>query len=32
VVPLGWPDRPAGPPRRLPVSEKAHRDRYGVPW
>jgi nitroreductase len=32
VVPLGWPERPPGPPRRLPVSERAHRDRYGVPW
>jgi len=32
VVPLGWPARPLGPPRRLPVSEKAHRERYGRPW
>jgi nitroreductase len=32
VVPLGWPSRPLGPPRRLPVDERAHRDRYGVPW
>jgi nitroreductase len=32
VVPLGWPSRPAGPPRRLPVRERAHRDRYGTPW
>jgi nitroreductase len=32
VVPLGWPERPLGPPRRLPVSERAHRDRYGIPW
>jgi nitroreductase len=32
VVPLGWPERPPGPPRRLPVSERAHRDRYGNPW
>ena len=32
VVPLGWPARPLGPPRRLPVSDKAHRERYGAPW
>lgn len=32
VVPLGWPARPQGPPRRLPVAEKAHRDRYGSQW
>ncbi|HWC37556.1 MAG TPA: nitroreductase family protein [Acidimicrobiales bacterium] len=32
VVPLGWPARRLGPPRRRPVSEKAHRDRYGAGW
>lgn len=32
VVPLGWPARPLGPPRRLPLSERVHRDRYGQPW
>lgn len=32
VVPLGWPARPLGPPRRLPLSERVHRDRYGVAW
>ena len=32
VVPLGVPARPLGPPRRRPVSEKAHRDRYGAGW
>jgi len=32
VVPLGWPARALGPPRRLPVAERAHRDRYGTPW
>ncbi len=32
VVPLGWPARPLGPPRRRPVAERAHRDRYGTPW
>jgi nitroreductase len=32
VVPIGWPARPLGPPRRLPLSERAHLDRYGAPW
>jgi nitroreductase len=32
VVPIGWPGRPPGPPRRLPLRERVHRDRYGVPW
>jgi len=32
VVPLGWPQRPLGPPRRLPVADKAHRDTFGSPW
>jgi nitroreductase len=32
VIPLGWPARPLGPPRRLPVADKTHRDRYGTPW
>jgi nitroreductase len=32
VVPIGWPGRILGPPRRLPVRERAHRDRYGNPW
>jgi nitroreductase len=32
VVPLGWPARRLGPPRRRPLSERAHRDRYGTPW
>jgi len=32
AVPVGWPARPLGPPRRLPVADKAHRDRYGQPW
>jgi len=29
VVPIGWPARPLGPPRRLPLSERVHLDRYG---
>ena len=32
VVPLGWPARPLGPPRRLPLSERVHLDRYGTPF
>ena len=32
VVPIGWPVRPPGAPRRLPLGERAHRDRYGVRW
>jgi nitroreductase len=32
VVPLGWPARPLGPPRRLALSERAHLDRYGTPY
>lgn len=32
VVPIGWPERRLGPPRREPLSSKAHRDHFGVPW
>jgi nitroreductase len=32
VVPLGWPARRLGPPRREPLSQKAHRERFGTPW
>jgi nitroreductase len=32
VVPLGWPARPLGRPHRLPVADKAHRERFGAPW
>jgi nitroreductase len=32
VVPIGWPSRPPGLPRRLPLRERAYRDRYGHPW
>jgi nitroreductase len=32
VVPLGHPARPLSPPRRAPVAEKAHRERFGQPW
>ena len=32
VVPLGHLAAPLGPPRRRPLSEKAHLNRYGVPF
>jgi nitroreductase len=32
LTPLGWPARPLGPPRRLPLSARAHHDRYGHPF
>lgn len=32
VVPIGWPARRLGPPRRLPLAARVHRERYGVPW
>jgi nitroreductase len=32
VIPLGWPARRLGPPRRRPVAEKAHRETFDTPW
>ena len=32
VVPVGWPARPLGPPRREPFAEHTHRERYGRAW
>ena len=32
VTPLGWPARPLGPPKRLPLSERVWRERAGEPW
>ncbi len=32
VVPLGWPGKKLGPPRRAPVAEKTFRERYGEAW
>lgn len=32
IVPLGYPGRRLGPPRREPVARHAHRDRYGTAW
>jgi nitroreductase len=32
VIPLGHLPKPLGPPRRQPLSEKAHLNRYGTPF
>jgi nitroreductase len=32
IVPLGYPARQLGPPRREPAARHAHRDRYGTRW
>jgi nitroreductase len=32
VIPLGYLPKPLGPPRRQPLPEKAHLDRYGTPF
>jgi nitroreductase len=32
VVPLGWPARRLGPPKRAPLEEKAHRETFGNSW
>ncbi|MGP0029163.1 MAG: nitroreductase family protein [Acidimicrobiales bacterium] len=32
VVPLGHLAKRLGPPRRLPLAQKAHRERYGTPY
>jgi len=32
VVPLGWPARPLGKPRRAPFAEHTHREQYGEGW
>jgi hypothetical protein len=29
---LGWPGRPLGRPRRLPLAERVHVDRFGQRW
>lgn len=31
-IPVGWPVKPLGPPKRVPFGEKTHRDRYGQTW
>lgn len=32
IVPIGRPAKALGPPRRRPVREVAHRDRFGTRW
>jgi nitroreductase len=32
MIPLGYPARPLGPPRREPFEQHTFRDQYGVPW
>jgi nitroreductase len=32
VVPLGYPAKPLGRPRREPFAEHTHRDRFGTAW
>ena len=32
VVPIGWPSRALGPPRREPFGTKTYRDVFGSPW
>ena len=32
LIPLGHPGRRLGPPRREPITDKAHRERYGSGW
>lgn len=32
VIPLGWPARPLGPPRREPIATRTHRERWGEAW
>jgi nitroreductase len=32
LVPLGYPARPLGPPRREPFAEHTHREQYGKSW
>jgi nitroreductase len=32
IIPVGWPARPMGPPRRMPLQQKAFRERFGTSW
>ena len=32
LVPIGFPARPLGPPRRAPFTDHTHRERYGRTW
>jgi nitroreductase len=32
VIPLGWPAKPLGPPKRISYKEKTHCERFGQPF
>ena len=32
IIPLGWPERTLGPPRRNPFATHTHRETYGTAW
>lgn len=32
AIPIGWPERKLGPPKRISFAEKTHRDTYGQAW
>ena len=32
AIPIGWPERQLGPPKRISYVGKTYRDRYGTPW
>jgi hypothetical protein len=32
IIPIGWPARQLGRPRRLPLDQKAFRETYGQPF
>jgi nitroreductase len=32
LIPLGYPAKPLGPPRRAPFDEHTHREQYGRAW
>lgn len=32
LVPIGYPAKPLGPPRREPFTDHTHRERYGHAW
>lgn len=32
IIPLGWPEKPAGRNKRRPVREVTYRERFGEPW
>src|SRR4051794_17350964 len=32
AIPIGWPARQLGPPKRISYVAKTFRDRYGTPW